>query len=308
MPNDYSTITWDEATIRSAETLIDLAFEEDLVTGHDWTTESTVGKFETKQTVDFVAREGLCICGCELLKLIAERVNAEVELIVERNDGDWVQPGERIASLNGNVDDILKLERTMLNFLGHLSGISTLTKTYCDRVANTRARIYDTRKTLPGYRRLHKFAVQCGGGFNHRVGLHDGILIKDNHIAFLAEREMIDRVKAAGLAVQLANKFRDNTANCADIVVEVEVDSLEQLTHVLPEKPDIVLLDNMGPSELSKAVSLRNEEQPHVVLEASGGINLETIVPIADSGVDRISVGRLTHSAVNVDIGLDWRE
>ena len=186
----------------------------------------------------------------------------------------------------------------MLNVLGRLSGIATLTRRYVQAVAGTRARIYDTRKTTPGWRRLEKYAVRCGGGWNHRTGLFDAVLIKDNHLAFGAGRPA-GRELQAGRRPCAARQFLQHHygPGAAGMIVEVEVDTLAQLAEVLAAGPDIVLLDNMSAEELRQCVECRDAVQPGVELEASGGVDLETVGRIAESGVDRISVGALTHSA-----------
>ncbi len=199
---------------------------------------------------------------------------------------------------------MLAAERILLNLLGRLSGIATLTRRYVNAVAGTKARIYDTRKTTPGWRRLEKYAVRCGGGRNHRGGLDEAVLIKDNHLV-LAEIAGIDAVQA----VLRARRFIEQRAGdvgMAGMVIEVEVDTLEQLDAVLTVGPDIVLLDNMDPARLREAVARRDAVAPAVELEASGGVDLATVREIAESGVERISVGALTHSAVALDFGLDW--
>ena len=183
----------------------------------------------------------------------------------------------------------------MLNFMTHLSGIATLTKTFVDCVKGTRARILDTRKTLPGWRLLQKYAVRCGGGLNHRMGLYDGVLIKDNHLAAWTESASIAE------AVRSARSLSP-----AGISIEVEVDTLPQLRDALQGSPDIVLLDNMTVETLSEAVAIRDRVAPNVQLEASGGVNLGTVTAIAQTGVERISVGALTHSAPALDLGFDW--
>ncbi|HEY2412634.1 MAG TPA: carboxylating nicotinate-nucleotide diphosphorylase, partial [Pirellulaceae bacterium] len=204
-------------------------------------------------------------------------------------------------------------ERIVLNVLGRLSGIATLTRQYVDAVAGTKARIYDTRKTTPGWRRLEKYAVHCGGGHNHRTGLFDAILIKDNHLALGREEggasafSPAEAVRTARdfLAQQIAGDVPRGAPDPA-MMVEVEVDSLEQLRQVLPEKPDIVLLDNMDIDQLREAVKIRDSGESNAELEASGGINLQTVAAVAATGVERISSGALTHSAVSLDVGLDW--
>jgi nicotinate-nucleotide pyrophosphorylase (carboxylating) len=188
-------------------------------------------------------------------------------------------------------------------------GIATLTSRYVREVASTHARVYDTRKTTPGWRRLEKYAVRCGGGRNHRMGLFDAVLIKDNHLAQRAGARVGSPADAMA-AVREARQFllsRQEPAGQGTLPIEVEVDSLAQLEAVLPARPDVVLLDNMSPSDLCQAVELRNRMAPGIELEASGGVTLSTIRQIAECGVERISVGALTHSARVLDIGLDWQ-
>jgi nicotinate-nucleotide pyrophosphorylase (carboxylating) len=197
----------------------------------------------------------------------------------------------------------------MLNLLGRLSGIATLAREYIRRVEGTGARIYDTRKTTPGWRRLEKYAVRCGGGFNHRTGLFDGILIKDNHLALAADKNLTpaEAVRRAREFVGQMTPENVPGVDASNLIIEVEVDRLEQLDDVFAAGPDIVLLDNMPPEQLRAAVARRNAVAPNIELEASGGVTLETVRNIADCGVERISVGALTHSARALDLALDWR-
>jgi nicotinate-nucleotide pyrophosphorylase (carboxylating) len=199
---------------------------------------------------------------------------------------------------------VLAAERVVLNLLGRMSGVATATRRFVDAVAGTRCRVFDTRKTVPGWRLLDKYAVRMGGGWNHRMGLNDAILIKDNHLAALA---------AAGVgpaeAVRWARAFVAATfppARAAGMVVEIEVDSIGQLEAVLPAAPDIVLLDNMANDLLAACVALRDRIRPAVVLEASGGVRPETVAAIARTGVDRVSAGWPTHHAPWLDVALDW--
>ncbi len=182
--------------------------------------------------------------------------------------------------------------------------MATLTRQYVDAVAGTNARIYDTRKTTPGWRRLEKYAVRCGGGHNHRTGLFDAVLIKDNHLALGATGDDTVQYTPAD-AVRQARRFVEENGH-SNMIIEVEVDTLQQLAEVLPAGPDIVLLDNMSPTMLREAVACRDASNPAVELEASGGIDLETVAAVAQSGIDRISIGALTHSAACLDLGLDW--
>ncbi|MGE5192684.1 MAG: carboxylating nicotinate-nucleotide diphosphorylase, partial [Deltaproteobacteria bacterium] len=214
-------------------------------------------------------------------------------------DGDRIGPAQVMAEISGRLQSLLIGERTCLNFLTHLSGVATLTRRYVDAVAGTKAGIYDTRKTLPGWRALQKYAVRAGGGHNHRQGLDDMVLIKDNHLAGW---------RAAGTERSIAAAVRTARERApARIMIEVEVDTLEQLADALAGQPDIVLLDNMTPDQLRQAVALRHERAPGVELEASGGVSLATVAAIAATGVERISVGALTHSAPALDLACDWK-
>jgi nicotinate-nucleotide pyrophosphorylase (carboxylating) len=204
-------------------------------------------------------------------------------------DGDRLAPDEIVARISGNARAILTGERVALNYLGRMSGIATLTRLYADAIDGTKAVIVDTRKTTPGLRAFEKYAVRCGGGQNHRTGLFDAVLIKDNHI-----------VAAGGVEAAIA-RARARAGHM--VKIEIEVDTLEQLDLVLKHKVDAVLLDNMPPATLREAVT---RVAGRALTEASGGINLETVRAIAETGVDLISVGALTHSAPVLDLGLDF--
>lgn len=248
-------------------------------------------------SANFVARQAGVVCGLAVLPHVCEAYSEEVSAVVMREDGDTIASGDTLASLSGSMRDLLAIERVALNFMAHLSGIATLSAEYVKHCEGTRAKVYDTRKTLPGLRGLQKYAVACGGGASHRIGLYDAVLIKDNHLAGIS----IDQ-----LAIRLAEACALARADHLNLkFIEVEVDTLEQLAEVLKAPVDIVLLDNMEPAELAAAVKLRDEHAPQIELEASGGINLDTVGAIAKTGVDRISVGALTHSAPSLDIGLD---
>jgi nicotinate-nucleotide pyrophosphorylase (carboxylating) len=214
------------------------------------------------------------------------------------SDGERVERGSVAAVLSGATRSRLIGERTLLNFLTHLSGVATLTRSFVDLTRGTRAKILDTRKTLPGWRALEKYAVRCGGGVNHRMGLYDGVLIKDNHLAAWVG---LENRPTLGEAVERARRVSPKEAP-----IEVEVDSLEQLRAVLSAGPDIVLLDNMSPAMMREALAIRDATAPAVLLEASGGVTLETVSAIAATGVDRISIGALTHSAAALDLAFDW--
>lgn len=282
----------DDATL---DTLIDLARREDMGSPGDITSELTIAP-QTQSTASFRSRKPGRLAGAILLPRIAQHYDPRLRITSHVNDGTTLSPGQTIAAVTGPLRSILAAERVMLNFLTHLSGIATLTDRYVQAVAGTQAKIHDTRKTIPGYRGLAKYAVRCGGGFCHRIGLYDAILVKDNHIAEMTG-SLADRI------TQLVNSARQR--NPAPDFIEVEVDTLDQLEQVLPLGCDIVLLDNMPPDTLRQAVAMRDRIAPSMQLEASGGVNLDTVSIIARSGVDRIAIGALTHSAPALDIGLD---
>ncbi len=268
--------------------LIDIAFREDLNDQGDITTKSTINPKTTISTY-MVSRENGILAGVFLTEYIFHKIDPSLEVTICKNDGDKIVKGDRLVTISGKAQSILQAERIALNFVTHLSGIATETSKYVKTVSHTNAKILDTRKTLPGYRLLQKHAVKMGGGHNHRMGLYDMILIKDNHIA------------AAGGISQALDKV--NATN-PDVKIEIEVDNLEQLRDVVnhPAKVDFVLLDNMSPSTLKDALIII---QGKILSEASGGVDMDTVVDIAESGVDYISIGALTHSVKVFDIGLD---
>jgi nicotinate-nucleotide pyrophosphorylase (carboxylating) len=294
--------------------LIELALNEDLgSTEHslqrDITSCSVVPEHVTGRA-DFVARNRGVLCGIVVCQRILELVERDLAIDVHLTDGSPVESGQSIATISGNARSILLVERTCLNFLGRLSGIATLTGQYVRQVAGTAARVLDTRKTTPGWRNLEKYAVACGGGINHRMGLFDAVLIKDNHLALmdlLTDEPLAEIRQAIVAARQWISENAETLPDGRKTTVEIEVDHLDQFRQALAEKPDIILLDNMSCDQLRSAVELRNASGTAILLEASGGVNLHSIREIAGTGVDRISVGALTHSAVNFDIGLDWQ-
>jgi nicotinate-nucleotide pyrophosphorylase (carboxylating) len=310
MQRDFRQIEWDAATEEDCRSLVRLAVREDLEREQDWTTLAMVSP-ECAGGADIVSRQAGVAAGAKALGVIIDEMGGRLALDLQAGDGDWIENGARIARIEGSVRDLLTTERILLNFLGRLMGIATLTRQYVDAVAGTNARIYDTRKTTPGWRRLEKFAVRCGGARNHRTGLYDAILIKDNHLAQFA-RAGQPRGEVAAAAVRQARRFLAELPATGlrpgEGIVEIEVDDLEQFRAVLPERPDIVLLDNMTLDQLRQAVSMRNAEAAEVELEASGGVRLDRVRAIAETGVDRISVGGLTHAARSLDVGLDWSE
>lgn len=283
--------------------LIALAADEDLGTDRkassDLTTDACVPPSQ-RATAHLVARSGGVMAGLVCLPRLLKAFTTDVTAQVLVQDGERAAVKQTVAVLTGPLDEILTLERTMLNIVGRLSGVATMTRTYADAVLGTKARVCDTRKTTPGMRVLEKYAVRCGGGLCHRIGLFDAVLIKDNHIAGVPARDL------PGLVTRAAARARELSPGLA--FIEVEVDSLEQLDALLTLPAgvmDIVLLDNMTPELMRKAVAMRDARAPQLELEASGGVTLTTIRAIAETGVDRISVGALTHSAQCLDVALD---
>jgi len=267
--------------------LIKAALAEDLAGGEDITSVATIGATATAKA-DFTARKSGVIAGIEIAEAVLREVGL-TEITRVKNDGDQVQAGDILLSVSGNTRAILLAERTALNFFSHLSGIATLTSAWVKEMAGTKCQVRDTRKTTPGMRVLEKYAVRMGGGTNHRMTLSDAALIKDNHIA------------AAGGVVAAFAKVREIYPNSE---IEIEVDTLDQLRDVLPQKPDLALLDNMTPAQCREAVAIVSGA---CKLEASGGISIENARAYAESGVDYIAIGALTHSAPVFDIGLDLR-
>ena len=301
--NDFQQMRWDDKLREDCRALVRLALAEDLNGRSDVTTAAVVPPEQTG-AANVVVRQPGIVAGLPTMEIVVAEANARIEVTLLASDGEQVAAGSTLARLRGNAADLLTCERTMLNLLGRLMGIATLTNSYVAKTAGTQAKIYDTRKTTLGWRRLEKYAVLCGGGHNHRTGLFDAVLIKDNHLAQSSPSDC-----SPADAVRLARKYVGNSPGLAalDLPIEIEVDTLEQFSAVLPAEPDIVLLDNMSPEQLLRAVELRNDLAPDLVLEASGGVNLETLPEISATGVDRISVGGLTHSACSLDVGLDWQ-
>lgn len=304
MTRDFRQIEWDQLVEEDCRAVVRLAVREDLEREQDWTTVALVPA-DRQGSAHIVTREPGVVAGMPAVATVLDEMQAQIEVKLAVADGDMVVANTRLATLQGNVRDLLTCERTLLNLLGRLMGIATLAQAYAEHVRGTSARIYDTRKTTPGWRRLEKYAVRCGGAHNHRTGLYDAILIKDNHLAQSGRGD-----QEAANAVRSVRQFAENyrgPEQLADVLIEVEVDTLDQLAAVLATGPDLVLLDNMSPEALRQAVEMRNAQAPQIPLEASGGVRLETLREIASSGVDRISVGALTHSACSLDVGLDWQ-
>ncbi len=304
-----SRLHFDDQTRADCIALIDQALAEDLNGTVDCTSWSVVPEKVTG-AARFVSREDGVACGIEICELVLERAAQQLDLECHLSDGALVQKGEVLATIRGAARKILLVERTCLNFMCRLSGISSLTAKFVQEINGTAAKVYDTRKTTPGWRRLEKYAVKCGGGENHRMGLYDAVMIKDNHLAMFSR--VVDHAEKT-IPVALSNARQWITEHASELpqgentILQIEVDTLEQYRIALACQPDIILLDNMNNDQLKQAVLIRQSESLEAVrLEASGGVNLGTIGAIAQTGVERISVGALTHSAMNFDIGLDW--
>jgi len=284
----------------AAETLIGLALAEDLHNVGDLTTAALVAESQQAR-VQVTARQRGILAGGPVAEAVFGRVDPSLcwETVLE--EGSCLEPGAIVATVSGPLRSLLTAERTALNFLTHLSGVATLTRRFVDAIAGTDAAILDTRKTLPGWRALEKYAVRLGGGTNHRIGLYDGILMKDNHLAAWSTARPSATIADAVRAARQTVRADQNT-----VPIEVEVDRLDQLADALGGSPDIVLLDNMNVETLRKAVAIRDQFAPDVQLEASGGITLDNVSAIAETGIERISVGAITHSAPAVDLALDW--
>jgi len=291
----------------SEKRLIDLALKEDLGPG-DVTTRALFSKKNPTVEGKILAKESLVLAGLAAAQAVFKKVDPKIQFKSSHKDGDKISEGTAFASVKGKASSLLTAERVALNFLQHLSGIATLTYCFVQQIQGTSAKILDTRKTLPGWRRLEKAAVKAGGGENHRLGLYDAFLIKDNHLAL------------SGSIAEAVEKAR--SANKKKLKIEVEVTSLKVLEEALKLGVDWILLDNMPLEDMRLAVIRRNEFvrkegrrlQPNLgqtsasggpLLEASGGVNLENVRAVAQAGVDYISVGALTHSAPAVDISLE---
>ena len=270
------------------EPVVRAALEEDIGRAGDITSDLTIPP-DQRAKARIVARKPGTIAGLIAAECAFRLVDPETAFLGGTPDGSKVEAGTTLAVIAGNARAMLMAERVALNFAGHLSGVATATGALVDAVAGTKARIVCTRKTLPGLRTLQKYAVRCGGGFNHRFGLDDAVLIKDNHLV------------AAGGLKQAIERVRAGTGHM--VRIELEVDTLAQLEHALALGVDSVLLDNMSIDDLSRAVALA---KGRAVLEASGNVTLATVRAIAETGVDYISSGALTHSVANLDLGLDF--
>lgn len=268
--------------------LVEAALTEDLGRHGDVTSQATIPA-DMQAQLQIKARQAGVICGMDLARLAFDMVDTQIGFDAQIADGERVEAGTVLATVRGNARHLLTAERTALNFMTHLSGIATATRQIVDSVAAYPAQITCTRKTIPGLRTVQKYAVRCGGGRNHRLGLDDAILIKDNHIAIAGD---------IATAIKQAQDFAGHL-----IPIEVEVDTLAQLAQALDAGASLVLLDNMTPDVLAQAVAMC---QGRAKTEASGGITPETVQAVAQAGVDFIAMGYLTHSTTALDIGLDF--
>lgn len=273
------------ATVR----LIRLGLEEDFAHGPDATSEATVGA-DALLTAHVVPRQPGVVAGLDTVEWTMNEVSPDIAVTVHATDGDLVAPDDRLATISGPARAVLSAERTALNLLTYASGIATCTHEWTRELSGTDAKVRDSRKTLPGYRDLAKYAVRCGGGINHRMSLGDAVLIKDNHVASVGT---------------VAEAYRRTTAAFPDLPREIEVDDLAQLEEVLAFAPDLVMLDNFGVEGTREAVDKRNALSPSTKLESSGGLTLDRARAYAETGVDFLAVGALTHSVEILDIGLD---
>jgi len=303
-PNDLSLNDFAEHLRRGGlvERLLYLARDEDMgVPAHDWTGELMFSPDDQRE-VRMRARESGVVSGLAFLPdmLAVFSPSGDIEFEAHVSDGDRIEPGTTLATLSGNAREIVALERTMLNLISRMSGIATRTRHFVDLVEGTNAKVCDTRKTTPGLRVFEKYAVRCGDGTSHRIGLYDAVLIKDNHLAGKSPEQVATALGAAAYTLEeLGARVQ---------FVQIEVDSLEQFEKVLEVCSgivEVILLDNMVPDQLAQAVRMRDEGSVGVLLEASGGVSEHSIGPIARSGIDRISVGGLTHQARSLDLGLD---
>lgn len=288
---------WGVSEQRWADRLIQLAFEEDLAAIGDVTCQAVIPP-EMQGRAGFIARQEGVVAGLPILQQVFQAVEPRIRIELCATDGTQAASTTCLATVTGPLRGILTGERTALNFLQRLSGVATQTRRYVEQLEGTFCRLLDTRKTTPGWRVLEKYAVRCGGGHNHRMGLFDAVMIKDNHLAGLRHE---------GTAISSAiRQARQGVGQ--GVTVEVEVENLDQLREALSALPDSVLLDNMKSDMIREAVRLRDELAPAVRLEASGGITLKSLKEVAQAGVDFISVGALTHSAAALDIALDYDE
>jgi nicotinate-nucleotide pyrophosphorylase (carboxylating) len=278
--------------------IIKAALKEDIGKG-DITSAVLVDKFASSGAV-MVAKEDCVVCGLEIAEWTMGQVDYSVRFKPNCKDGASVGAGKELAFIEGHTSSILRSERTMLNFLTFLSGIATATRRFADRVNPYGVRVMDTRKTVPLLRYLEKYAVACGGGTNHRMGLYDQVLIKDNHIQSYRTQNSANKDRSLKSLVETARK-----RNQKGVVVEIEVTTAEEFSDALAGKPDIIMLDNMSPREVRSCVEIRKLSRAKPLIEVSGGITFDTIEDYAKTGVDMISVGALTASLKPIDMSLE---
>lgn len=276
------------------------ALKEDIGSGD--ITSSVIFEKDVSLLAHIIAKEECVMAGMDIAKWVFDAIDEKILFTALCKDGDRIKKGKRVISVKGSAKSILTAERTVLNFIGHLSGIATLTAEYVKEAKGTGARIYDTRKTMPGLREMEKYAVTLGGGFNYRVGLWDAVMIKDNHLdslRFQVESSKLQNIKDS--IMKFKNRGYKN--------VEIEVENIAEFKEALGAGADIIMLDNMKPDEIKKAVKLKNtfnkKHGAKVILESSGGISLDNVKKFAKTGVDRISIGKLTHSAPSIDFSLE---
>lgn len=301
-------LTWDDLDVAHVRRLVEIARDEDLAglglrqrpraTGDRST--ASLGAPPRAGRAALVAREDLVVCGLPLVPLILRAYGGEASVQPGCRDGARVSAGGVLATLHGRPATLLAAERIILNFLQRLSGVATQTARYAAALGRGRTRLLDTRKTTPGYRMLEKYAVACGGGWNHRLGLFDRVMLKDNHLALLG----LAAVGGSGDARRLVEAIERAKRAAPELPVEVEVDRLDQINPVLAAGADVILLDNFPPARLRRAVELIGGR---AFTEASGGITLARLPRLAGLGLDFVSTGALVHHSVWVDIGLDWR-
>ena len=287
-------MTTEPLDLKEIDPLIRVAVKED-IGGGDVTTDSLVPEWQTASG-KIMAKEAGVVAGLPVANRVYQQINKKVSVSPNVEEGARVLPGRVLAEVSGPARSILAGERVALNFIQRLSGIATLTALFVEKIKDYHAKIYDTRKTVPGWRSLEKYAVRVGGGLNHRMGLYDQVLIKDNHLKALEAGQAL--AKGVRLAREKAPRW---------MLIEVEVKTQEELEEAIAANPDIILLDNMTVDMIAKAVKIIRQAKPlhPPMVEASGGITLENVEAIARTGIDRISVGALTHSAKALDIALE---
>jgi len=337
---DFNQSDWSQAHEDDLKRLVAIAISEDFGDLGDLTSQALIPRGMRGRASFYARKEGV-VAGLVAIPTCVSLIDPELKWFSCCREGQFVEKGTKLAEFVGPVLSMMAAERLILNLLGHLCGIATLTRRFVDQIEGTGAKIYDTRKTTPGWRRLEKYAVRCGGGMNHRTGLFDAVLIKDNHLAFGAlpghvldsdhsenfadendSRSCVEHrsdLFSPGESVRRAKSYlthlieEKKAGGICDVfpdgqmpLVEIEIDTLDQFEDVLAAEPDIVLLDNMDTKTMRKAVKIRDRLKSAVELEASGGITLKIVRKIAETGIERISAGFLTHSQSSLDIGMDW--